>query len=273
MSDNLRDDDLTRLYRETADAVPPAALDRIILEAARAGLAGKPERRRAGWQHWTAPVAAFATIVLTVTLTLLVQQEHEQIEQALPAPAQEKAATPPLPSTLSIPAQPAAVAGPRRADSAIAPPAARAPEAAVPEQKLKEAAAPAELRPFAAESKEAVKAEARQRSEAGVGVLSAPAAPPPAAEAELRAAPAAKPAAAPFRYQAAPAAADGVDNRAKTAPLRKQVSGALEAPHSPEAWLDEIRQLRKQGREKEAQDALEAFRRAYPDYRLPEDLR
>lgn len=273
MSDKLRDEELTRLYRETADAVPPAALDRIILDAARAGLAGKPERKRAGWQRWTAPVAAFATIVLTVTLTLLVQYERDQVEQAPPVPAQEKAATPPVPSPPATPVQPAAVAEQRRADSAIAPPAARAPEAAVPAQKLKEAAAAAEPHPFAAESKEAAKMEARQRSEAGAGVLSAPAAPPPPAEAELRAAPAAKPAAAPLRYQAAPAAADSVDNRAKAAPLRKQASGALEAPRTPEAWLDEIRQLRKQGREKEAQDALEAFRRAYPDYRLPEDLR
>jgi hypothetical protein len=273
MSDNFRDEEITRLYREAADAVPPAALDRLILDAARAGLAGKPERKRAWWQRWTAPVAAFATIVLTVTLTLLVQQEREQDEQAPPAPAQGKAATPPIPSTLSTPAQPAATAEPHRTDRAIARPAARAPESAVPAQKLKEAAASAEPRPFAAESKEAIKAEGRQRSEAGVGVLSAPAAPPPPAEVELRAAPAAKPAAAPLRYQAAPAAADSVDNRAKAAPLRKQASGALEAPRTPEAWLDEIRQLRKQGRDKEAQDALEAFRRAYPDYRLPEDLR
>ena len=42
---------------------------------------------------------------------------------------------------------------------------------------------------------------------------------------------------------------------------------------TPEQWLEEIRLLRKQGREREAAEALAEFRKAYPGYALPEDLR
>lgn len=190
MSDDIRDEQLSRLYRESAGAEPPPALDRAILAAARAGLAGKPERKRAWWQRWTVPVAAFATVVLTVTITLMVLQqekEQEQFERAPMVPAQEKTASQP-------------------------------------------AAAPA------------------------------PAAAPPA-----------RPAAESLQMRAP--AADSAEGRAKAVPLRKQESRAPGELRSPEAWIEEIRQLKKQGREKEAQEALEAFRRAYPDYTLPEDVR
>lgn len=42
---------------------------------------------------------------------------------------------------------------------------------------------------------------------------------------------------------------------------------------SPEAWLDEIRALKRQGREDEARNALAQFRGVYPGYPVPEDLR
>lgn len=40
----------------------------------------------------------------------------------------------------------------------------------------------------------------------------------------------------------------------------------------PEAWLDEIRTLQKQGKLISAKEKMRAFRRKYPDYSLPEDL-
>ena len=257
MSDNLRDEELTRLYRKAAEATPPPELDRVILDAARAGIARGPERKRAWWQRWTAPVAAFATIVLTVMLTLMVQQEREHIEQAPAMLTPEKTARPPTPPP------PAAAVEQRQADRAIAATAARAPEAAAPAKKLKEAEALSGPRPFASEMKESV-AEPRQRREAeSAGALSAPAALPAASPA--------RPDAESLQMRAP--AADSVENRAKAAPLRKQESRAPDGQRSPEAWIEEIRQLKKQGREKDAQDALEAFRRAYPDHGLPEDLR
>ena len=45
MSDDIRDEQLSRLYREAAGAEPPEALDRTILAAARAGVAPTRPRR------------------------------------------------------------------------------------------------------------------------------------------------------------------------------------------------------------------------------------
>jgi len=38
---------------------------------------------------------------------------------------------------------------------------------------------------------------------------------------------------------------------------------------TPEAWLARIAQMRKQGRNREAEDNLAEFRKRYPDYRIP----
>ena len=70
---------------------------------------------------------------------------------------------------------------------------------------------------------------------------------------------------------AAPAA-DAVELRARSAPLRKEAVGAAPA-RTPEQWLEDIRRLKQQGKDKEAAEALADFRKAYPDFRLPDDLR
>ena len=222
MSDDIRDEQLSRLYRETADAAPPEALDRAILAAARAGVA--PPRRRAGWRSWTVPMSVAATVVLTVTLTLMVQEEQEPL---VPEAA----------------------------------PAADVPRASVGvPQKKADAAADLAVKPAAPRE---AKQEAVKRETEGPAVAPAPRA--PMAESVESVAPA-RPAAV-MRQQAAPAA-DAVESRAKSAPLRKETVGA-----APAQWLEDIREMKKQGKEKEAAEALAEFRKAYPDYRLPEDLR
>ena len=45
------------------------------------------------------------------------------------------------------------------------------------------------------------------------------------------------------------------------------------APRPEIVWLEEIRALRRQGREEEAARWMAEFRAAYPDYTLPEDLK
>ena len=45
------------------------------------------------------------------------------------------------------------------------------------------------------------------------------------------------------------------------------------AVEPPEQWLERIAELRKQGKHEEADKALAEFRRAYPDYRLSEEMR
>jgi hypothetical protein len=61
---------------------------------------------------------------------------------------------------------------------------------------------------------------------------------------------------------AAPAAAG------RLAPLRQPAT-----QRSPEAWLEEIGRLKREGRDKEAAEQLVEFRQAYPAYALPESLR
>jgi hypothetical protein len=60
---------------------------------------------------------------------------------------------------------------------------------------------------------------------------------------------------------AAPAAAG------KVAPLRQD---ALR--RSPEAWLEEISRLRREGRDQEAAEQLAEFRKAYPAHAVPQSL-
>lgn len=229
MSDELRDEQLSRLYREADGADPPAALDASILAAARAAVPAAPSRRRAWWQSWTLPMSIAASVVVTVTLTLMVQQE--EAERALgEAPEAQRA-----PATVAAEKPDAAGLAARPA-----PPAATPKPAPSPTPAPREAARP-------------------------------PAAPAPVAVPKLAEEPPAAPAAAGMRQQAAPAA-DAVEMRARPAPLRKEAVGAA-APRTPELWLEEIRRLKQEGKEKEAAEALAEFRKAYPGYALPEDLR
>lgn len=241
MSDELRDERLSRLYREAADAAPPEALDRAILAAARAGVTPAQVRKRAWWRSWMVPMSVAATVVLTATLTLIVQQEQEPL-----VPEEAPAADVPR-GSVAVPQKKADAA----ADLAVKPAAPReAKQEAVKREAESPAAAPAPAPEAAAQA----------------GVV-APRA--PMTESVESVAPA-RPAAV-MRQQAAPAA-DVVESRVKSAPLRKEAVGAALA-RAPEQWLEEIRQLKKQGKEKEAVEALAEFKKAYPEYRLPDDLR
>lgn len=244
--DDTRDEQLSRLYREAAGEEPSEAIDRAILAAARAEAAPVQPRKRAWWQTWAGPASVAATVVLTVTLTLMVQQEQEHAFIEAP-PSKGEAAD----SAVKPASPPPAVkqeAAPREAERVVGA-TRQAQEAAE--------AAPAP-KPLARETK------AEPAAPAGALAPRAPMAEP----AEL-AAPA-KPAAV-MRQQAAPAA-DAVELRARSAPLRKEAVGAAPA-RTPEQWLEDIRRLKQQGKDKEAAEALADFRKAYPDFRLPDDLR
>lgn len=62
--------------------------------------------------------------------------------------------------------------------------------------------------------------------------------------------------------------------KAAVAPGAKLGAGAeSEATLSPEDWVKRILDLRKQGKVKEAEEELRKFRKRYPDYALPVELR
>lgn len=138
---------------------------------------------------------------------------------------------------------------------ALAPQVLQAPAPAAPRT---EAGAAAERRPAEARARadEApVRRESEAVSSAAVGALrTAPASPAPAgtAVAGRREAVADAPATA-----SAPA-------------LAKSAKPA--EPATPEAWLERIAELKKQGRSREAEESLAAFRKRYPNHKIPEAL-
>jgi len=65
-----------------------------------------------------------------------------------------------------------------------------------------------------------------------------------------------------------PAAGAVLQSRARMETAAKQTEEAL----APDAWLDRIAAMRKAGRLKEADESYAAFKRKYPDYRIPEAM-
>jgi hypothetical protein len=112
--------------------------------------------------------------------------------------------------------------------------------------------------------------------EAPARLASAPV--PDTLDSEKRAEASAPAAAAPVAGAArrdAGAAAEGKLRALASAPPASGASAAAnlaESALTPDAWLKRIAELRKQGREREAQESLAEFKKRYPDYKIPEAL-
>ena len=258
---------LSRLYQASASNEPPAALDAAILKAARAAVTQKPlPMPQPWWKRLRAPVTIAATVMLAVMLTLTVDRNPPQVgqeftQQSTPQPARE-AAQKAMPSPLPAPASAVpADAGASRADRA------GVAREAVP-------AAPA-----------VIVDRAEKKAKATDFVPAAPqmAAPPAAMESRGEATTAAtgklenaegRGGALPERARSADAAspAPAMAPAGAAAAMRESTAKRV-APRPEIVWLDEIRSLRRQGREEEAARRLAEFRAAYPDYPLPEDLK
>ena len=279
------DPKLSRLYREASAEGPPAALDAAILAAARRQAAQPRRPARSSWVRWMAPASALATLVVAVSLAFLMERERPAaIDETViremsprpqsPAPASAAGAVrPAAPASAASEKkqapQPDARQAPRGDTRMDAPAAAAA--APVPGVLMKDAARPAPApvpdapaqspSPRSAEpapgAAQAFPAERREKSESKMIAPKAATESNEVRGSALGAAGTAAPAIAP----AAPAAAG------RAAPLRQQA-----APRSPEAWLEEIGRLRREGRDQEAAEQLAEFRRAYPAYAVPQHL-
>lgn len=276
---DAQDPKVSSAYRELGAEEPPQALDQAILAAAR-----RPRASTRPWtQRYAVPLGLAAVLVLSVTVTLRIQQEQPGIESIA---RQEPAA--------GVPTAPAA-----------------APEAAL---KLKPE--------FQIKQVEPARARAAARTERGEPKpfpAQAPAAPAPAsadmlasradagrsadstirgmserqaeerttrdAEAALRAHQAGallakqrpdRPATAPAVAAAAPAAAPAAEQPAKAAEQAQVAGAASQAARvpadTPEREFERIAQLRAEGRHDEADKAFLEFRRRYPDFRLSEEM-
>lgn len=243
--DELHDASLSELYRETRTVDPPAWLDRGILDAARSAVAPRPPSRlKPRNSRWRVPLALAATVVLTVGVLRMADEAGEFRLYSAPVPAQSKAESaagaekPALGNTLPLPAD--------RGRSASSEVSSRAAvlSAEVP------ASAPA------IPSQDAIKEEMLS------GSLAQPAVPAAAAPAAAPAKPAASQPQAPV-FEAKKA-----DRLKQSAPMESPARRELRADRSPEQWLEDINQLRRQGRTAEADARLAEFRRRYPDHPL-----
>ncbi|MFH1045211.1 MAG: hypothetical protein V1796_09280 [Pseudomonadota bacterium] len=258
------DPKLSRLYREASTEGPPAALDAAVLAAARKQVAKPQRRERSSWSRWMAPASALATLVVAVSIAFLIESEQSvtiddtAIRQIPPQPQ----SPPPASATESAKAKAAGSAAPEAAakkEAPAAPAPAQAPAATLPAQAP--VSRPAEAVPVpqpaapAASAAEVFPAESRAKA-------AAPSAAAPKAATESNVAGDSAIGGLGSAAPAAPAAAG------KLAPLRQQAM-----QRSPEAWLDEISRLKREGREKEAAEQLAEFRKAYPAYAVPESLR
>ncbi len=74
--------EVARGYDRLRDVEPPQALDRAVLERARAAASG-PRRRPAFWSHWSSRLAVAAVVVLAVAVTLQLRPGPETIPVAM----------------------------------------------------------------------------------------------------------------------------------------------------------------------------------------------
>jgi hypothetical protein len=120
---------------------------------------------------------------------------------------------------------------------------------------------------------EAVVASAPPEAQKEAKVETAPAeAPKPSAQEKKRFTP--EPPPAPRQNADAPAPEPARREMEAQRPLASAAGARLMSKvESPEAWLERIAGLRKQGKDDEADKALAEFRKRYPDYRLSDEMR
>jgi len=257
--DKPLDDAPGALYRALPRDEPPQSIDTAVLAAARRSVEKRSERK------WAAPVALAAVLVLSIGVTLRVAEERPDspVEPVAPpstAPAGAQTAAPQVHS-------PAATM-PRRAKPAerqAAPIAAKPPvdEPARPENVQREPEPNPGSAPATREERSAGALSARERTDA-------PQAAPPTAIVPSSASVSAPAPSTPFVPSPR---ADSAPMMAKSATAESSLA-AVQAPKSPEAWLERIAELRAQGRHKEADESYAQFLQRFPGYTIaPEMLR
>jgi len=251
-----RDSGLAAVYRAAAPEAPPPALDAAIRAAARREVDARPRPvGRFFSRSWRVPLSVAAVIVLSVSLVTLMREE------APPEILQPPRADVPVARPEVLPGAPggrdnkdvAPADGPRQTAKArrdIEGSASQPAEAAKPALSAERAAGAAVVAPAATSGQVAgatVEAKIEAKSEAA------------SADSVVREPPRA-------RMQAAPAPA------LQSAPLREDAI-RLNVNLPPEKWLEQIEELRKQGRLEEAKTSFAEFRRRYPGYPLPAALK
>lgn len=258
-----KDNELSRVYSEGAWPEPRRQIDEAILAASRrAARARHPILHR-----WGAPFALAATVVLAFTLALVVSEREsgrelkeffnfdysKPVEKRASEAKREAAprAEGKVDTAPKAEAAPKAEVAPRTGGAPVSG-AAKAPVAPAA-QPLRRPDAPADP-----ERAERIRRDLEQLDETRRARDAAPREPtqPSEPSAEM--------------LQAAPA--PGAGPSAAVASVRSLASASA-GTRRPETWLEDIRKLRAAGKTPEAERELVEFRKRYPDYRLPDDLR
>jgi hypothetical protein len=200
-----------------------------------------------GRRRWYFPVAAAAIITLAVAVTVQVERQKPDEELVVAtAPTEARKEEPAVPDERKQRAFKAPVEQTKPAPKPFAadpPPAASAPQSADALRELAKS-----------------NAEARARSDTARDSVTAVPASPPVAQA----APAPEPARREMESSRPQASASS------GARVMGQMQSKVE---TPEAWLERIATLRKEGKHEEADKALAEFRKQYPDYRISDETR
>ncbi len=279
--------DISQRYRELGrDDVPPE-LDRRVLDEARAAVANGGARRAKSLLRWSAPVALAASVVLVVTVVIENGVPKDTAYVVQPASEESKLLYDEQPTQA-----PQAAQGPQFAPEAPAPQPAAAPAAPPPEPSL--AKKEVEEQRFVPEEVR-VEAKARRDQAESVPVTAAPVlidAEPPRAAGNARETGERGEAEAEADSDVSSVAVTGGRTRratGRTAGPRNTISGAAlsgemrqSADNStdnsaqaeqrdPEKWLEQIRDLRREGRSDEADREWQRFTEAHPDFEVADD--
>jgi hypothetical protein len=248
----LSDDDsrLAGLYRKLPQAEPDARLDAAVQAMARRATAAMPTATRTPARTRWLPALSAAAIV-AFAAGIAVQLGPRLWQRPESRPEAEPTVAPPTPP----PAAPQQGATATDALQESGAPAAMAPRD-VP-------ALPAEMKKV----ENAASQPAPHAFPAPARTMQETAPPPPAAEAKPAMPAAAM--AAPVRAKQADTESAGAPAAALAAPAAQDRNASL----YPEHWLANIRRMLHDNRREEALRSLAEFRKRYPDYRLPNDLR
>jgi len=271
-----RDDELSRIYRDAEGPRPAQRVDDNILAASQR-VAGA-RRRPAGFgfaRRWGTQVALAATVLVTFTLALMVFERESGLDAMAPEarrtdrpakvpPAEPKRADQPGTSPLVL--QPIAPAPPI-SQTLQRDPVERGPAQSTVSRGGLGTGQPAFV-PGVPRASEVLRKREEAKPALAAPVPDAQSAPELRQQARPMQAPAAAPAAGALSESAATLQGSGV-----TAAIANRLAVSEARERTPEKWLEDIRKLRTEGKMTEVERELAEFRKRYPDYILPEDLR
>ena len=236
----LHDEQLSHLYQQSRCEEPPMVLDSAVLSQARQAVE-KPAKK-SWWRQigWRMPLATVAIAMLTVSL--FIQMKQEQPELLAPAP-QEMLDVGPMEE------------GDFLDEDALAPKVERERGASTLQKESKKSLG--EMAPKAM--------QVAPSSTSG-------AATEPSASKPMSITPQDSAGAPALRSAPAPAAADSLTTGAASEKRESDTGLDMSSGAQIEKWLQDIRQLIRQGKLVEARDSLKAFRDAYPTYPVPEEI-